>query len=542
MAWLRQTAEHVVCRRATVGRSELWTIARRVRSVAGGVLAVTAAGLLASCATGPAPYTKTVTTAPLDTQTTTLARISAKNGDPRDGRSGMYLVNDGPEALALRLIMAEKAERTIDAQYYLLHDDEAGHLFAWSLVEAAERGVRVRLLLDDMDVSGYDAMSAALDKHPNIEIRLFNPFKRGFGTAVASLFEFNRVTRRMHNKSMTGDSVFTIVGGRNIGNEYFAIRTDSNYNDLDVLGAGPIARDVSKTFDQYWNSPYAVPASAVVRDEAQALSLAEAMAVLSDLADQAAQSQYGQALTADAWKRFSGRSLGLKWVPATLVADPPEKAAGEADAQNLVAGQLMPYLEGAQSHLYVSSAYFVPRKNGTALLSGLSERGVEVSILTNSLESTDVPPVYGHYAPSRKELLSSGVALWELRPDAERVDRRRLGLGLSQSSLHTKAFSIDDRYLFVGSFNWDPRSVWLNNEMGVLMDSPELARQATDLFRQNLRKNAYELRLDDESGIDWLAYREEDGVLVRLRDEPVSSGWKLFMGQFYGLIPFGSQL
>ncbi len=498
--------------------------------------------LLVSCASGPGEYTKTVTRSNENTNGTFLSRVAARAGDPRDGRTGIYLVTDGPEALALRLAIAEKSERTIDAQYYLLHDDEAGHLYARSLVEAAERGVRVRLLLDDMDVAGYDAMTAALEKHPNIEIRLFNPFKRGFGRNVASLFEFSRVTRRMHNKSMTGDGVFTIVGGRNIGNEYFAAREDSNYNDLDVLAAGPVAKEVSGTFDTYWNSPYAVPASAVIRDQQQDLSLADAMARLSSLASAAAQTPFGQALTHDVREKIARSRLELDWVPATLIADPPEKAAGEPDAESLVAGQMLPYLNQASSSLYVSSAYFVPEDQGVEYLSAMSARGVSVNILTNSMDSTDVLPVYGKYARSREELLEAGVSLYELRPNAARADRERLGLGLSQSSLHTKAFIIDEHYLFVGSFNWDPRSVWLNNEMGVLIRSSSLSRTALKLFKENLRRNAYKLQLDESGGIDWLTYREEDGVNVLYKTEPRSSAWRTFQSRFFGILPFGRQL
>ncbi|MDW4551744.1 phospholipase D family protein [Defluviimonas sp. D31] len=497
---------------------------------------------LASCATGPGDYTKTVTRSLENTEGTFLARAVARAGDPRDGRTGVKLVADGPEALELRLAIAEKAERTIDAQYYLLHNDEAGHLFAWSLVKAAERGVRVRLLIDDMDVAQYDAMSAALDKHPNIEIRLFNPFKRGFGKNVASLFEFNRVTRRMHNKSMTGDAVLSLVGGRNIGNEYFAAEEDSNYNDLDVLVAGPVAGQVSRTFDDYWNSTYAVPVSVAVQDRRNDLTLEEAMTRLSSLANAAEKSSFGSSLTKDARKRIGSSRLDLTWVPAKLIADPPEKAAGEAEAETLVAGQLLPYLDRARSSLYVSSAYFVPRQRGVDYLSALSARGVDVHILTNSVDSTDVLPVYGKYARSREDLLSAGVSLYELRADAERQDRERLGLGLSQSSLHTKAFILDESYLFVGSFNWDPRSVWLNNEMGILIESPVLAREWLPFFKRHLRKNAFKLQLDETGGIDWLTYLEDDGVSVLYRDEPTSSGWRLFKSRVYGVLPFGKQL
>jgi putative cardiolipin synthase len=266
------------------------------------------------------------------------------------------------------------------------------------------------------------------------------------------------------------------------------------------------------------------------------------MARLSALAGTAAQSEYGRALTHDARDRLFRSRIDITWVPAKLVADPPEKAAGEAEAESLVAGQMLPYLNNAESSLHVSSAYFVPRDRGTEFLSEMSERGVDVFILTNSMDSTDVLPVYGHYARSRKELLSAGVSLYELRPDANRADRDRLGLGLSQSSLHTKAFVIDRKYLFIGSFNWDPRSVWLNNEMGVLIESPALSKYAVGLFRENLRKNAYRLQLDERGGIDWLTYREDDGVNVLYPDEPVSSGWRTFKSRVFGVLPFGRQL
>lgn len=502
------------------------------------IMAVT----LAACGQAPQDVTRTQSFAAPATGQTFLERNVVAPGNPRDGRSGMYLVSDGPEALALRVALAARAERTIDAQYYLLHNDDAGVVFANSLVQAADRGVRVRLLLDDMDTAGYDAVSAALDTHPNIEIRLFNPFRRGLGRNIGSLFEISRVNRRMHNKSFTADNAVTIVGGRNIGDEYFAARDDSNYNDLDVLGAGPIAQQVSSNFDLYWNSPYAYPAGAVVQQDAQTLNLEQAQARLAARMDAALETPYLAALEKDARGYFQrSRGQNLTWVPARLISDPPEKAAGEADDASIVAGQVMPYLQGAQDSLFVSSAYFVPREGGTRLLSGLSERGVDVTVLTNSMDSTDVLPVYGHYARSRPDLLEAGVALWELRPDFDRGDRTRLGLGLSQSSLHTKAFAIDRRYLFVGSFNWDPRSVRLNNEMVVLMESPALASGAVDLFTENLRRNAYELSLDAEGGIDWLA-RTEDGRQLLYKSEPTGSDWDLFMSRLFGVLPIGGQL
>lgn len=506
------------------------------------LLSLVLVAALAACGQAPREVSRTVTTTPPATGQTFLERTVVAPGNPRDGRSGMHLVSDGPEALALRVALAARAERTIDAQYYLLHNDDAGVVFANSLVEAADRGVRVRLLLDDMDVAGYDAVSAALDTHPNIEIRLFNPFRRGLGRNIGSLFEFSRVNRRMHNKSFTADGAVTIVGGRNIGDEYFAARDDSNYNDLDVLGAGPIAREVSENFDSYWNSPYAIPARAVVQQDSLELGLDEAQARLAARMETALETPYLAALQREARGYFQrNRGQALTWVPARLLSDPPEKAAGEADAASIVVGQVTPYLQRAEDSLFVSSAYFVPRKGGTRRLAALSGRGVDVTILTNSLASTDVLPVYGHYARSRTDLLEAGVNLWELRPDFNRGDRTRLGLGLSQSSLHTKAFAVDRRFLFVGSFNWDPRSAWLNNEMVVLMDSPALASDAVDLFTENLRRNAYELLIDDAGGIDWMA-RTEDGGRLLYKSEPTGSGWDTFLSRLYGVLPMGGQL
>jgi len=493
------------------------------------------------CGTGPRQVEKTVSVAPADTGTTFLARRADSLGNPHDGRSGFYLLNNGIEALAARLMLSERAERTIDAQYYLVHNDAAGQLFAGQLLDAADRGVRVRLLIDDMDTSGYDDMTAALTRHPNIEIRLFNPFRRGPGKMIASLFEFNRINRRMHNKSMTFDNQVTIVGGRNIGDEYFAAHEDSNYDDLDVLGVGPIAQEVSRTFDEYWNSPYAVPASAVVRDKDGDLSLDEARERLSALVESARQTEYGEALTHGIRGAVDSGTITLDWVPAKVFADPPQKAAGETEESEILISEMAPFVRSAQNELVVSSAYFVPGPRGTAFLTGLAEKGVNVRILTNSLDSTDVEPVHGHYARYREELLGAGVELWELRPDNERPDRDWIGLGHSLSGLHTKAFAIDRRYLFVGSFNWDPRSANINTEMGILLDAPAFAQEAVRGLHEKLPRAAYRLHLNEDGEIEWLA-RREDGVWVAYGSEPSDSGWRSFRTNVYGILPIGGQL
>jgi putative cardiolipin synthase len=462
-------------------------------------------------------------------------------GNPNDGRSGFYLLPNGSEALAARLLLSDRAEKTIDAQYYLVHDDVAGHLFASQLLKAADRGVRVRLLVDDMDTSGYDAMTSALDTHPNIEIRLFNPFWRQRGKALNAILDFRRINRRMHNKSMTFDNAVTIVGGRNIGTEYFEANENSNYYDLDVMGVGPIASEVSTSFDTYWNSPYAVPSRVVIQRDDARLSTVEARARMERLRAAALQTSYGSALVHRFGQGLAQGSLKLTWAPSRLVADPPEKAAGDLEGLPIVATVMQPYFDRAEKDLFVASAYFVPRKSGEARLAALEARGVDVTILTNSFDSNDVEPVYAHYARSRKPLLTSGVELWELRPNVDRIDRSLLGLGLSQSGLHTKAFIIDRKHFFVGSVNWDPRSVKINTEMGILIESPEMSTKAVKAFKRRLRDTAYEVKLDEHGDLYWLSKQENDTLLLQ-RSEPADSGLRLFKARILGVLPIGSQL
>ncbi|MDB6177266.1 phospholipase D family protein [Paracoccus sp. Z330] len=495
--------------------------------------------LVTACARPVVVGDKVTTTAFTDTSATFLARKVDSLSPPRDGRSGVRLVPSGPEALAMRQVLSEQAERSIDAQYYLLHDDVTGHIFAGELLLAADRGVRVRLLLDDMYTSEYDPMTIALTRHPNINVRLFNPFRRHVPRAVNSLFEFSRIDRRMHNKSMTFDNQVTIVGGRNIGDEYFSARNDSNYDDLDMLAVGPVVEQVSGIFDDYWNSPHAIPAQSIIRPGPDAPSYDQARARLIARYDSANQTAYASAVTHDVRAQLRAGDLGLTWAPAQVLADPPHKAAGPSDL--VLASYIAPLLRSAQRELIVESAYFMPGERGTALLKGIAQSGVRVVILTNSLESNDVGMVHGHYARYRKELLQAGVELWELRPDKERPDRSLLKLGQSLSGLHAKAFSIDGKKLFVGSFNWDPRSIDINTEMGILVGSPELTETASRQFLQSLPDAAYKLRLNDRGQIEWLE-RQDDGRWTGYGQEPAKSGWQRFITGFYGYLPVGKEL
>jgi putative cardiolipin synthase len=458
------------------------------------------------------------------------------------GQSGFYLLNNGIEALAARLLLSSRAERSIDAQYYLLHADLAGYVFVDQLLKAADRGVRVRLLLDDMTTKGHDVGLAVLDSHPNIEVRIFNPFSRRTARWWDLLTDLGRISHRMHNKSMTFDNQITIVGGRNIGEEYFDARPDMNYNDLDFMSIGPVVQEVSQAFDRYWNSAVAVPVQALVDAPKDPRELAQIRQRFDARVAEAKQSQYRAAFDSSLAEALAFREEHLTWVPWTLVVDPPEKAqAGfEARRSEQLTGLLRPTADAAQSEFVLVSPYFVPQDRGVEWLRGMRQRGLRVVVVTNSLSSTDVAPVHAGYSRSRKRLLEAGVELWEIRDDPARRDRERRGLGHSASSLHTKAFAVDRRNLFVGSFNFDPRSADINTEMGIVVDSPSLAAPAVDRMFQVLPTQAYRLRLDGDGDIEWVA--QENNTEVVYRTEPHTSFWKRFQVGFLRLLPIEEQL
>jgi len=476
------------------------------------------------------------------TADTFLGQRVASLSAAHPNQSGFYLLDDGIDALAARLLLSGRAERSIDAQYYLLHNDIAGQLFMVALLQAADRGVRVRLLVDDITTAGYDVGMAAFDAHPNMEIRVFNPFSRSRGRMLSSVTEFRRINRRMHNKSMTFDNQATIVGGRNIGAVYFEAQEDSNYNDLDVLGLGPVAQEVSAAFDTYWNDPVAVPAKLLVNSENATANLDERRAAIPELIANARQTPFGAALESTLLNAINNNETALSWSQATVVADPPQKAQHDyrGDHPEQLSSVMGPVVRATENELVVVSAYFVPGQSGVELFRNLRDRGVRVLIMTNSLAANDVVPVHAGYARYRKALLEAGVELWEVRAEAKRESRQRRGLGYSQSSLHTKAFAVDQRYLFIGSFNWDPRSVNINTEMGIYLDAPDLTVPVLEYFERRRPELAYRLRLDETGEIEWVGWK--NGQEVIYHNEPGASFWKRFSAGFYSLLPIESQL
>lgn len=481
---------------------------------------------------------------------TRLAKAVEREAADHPGLSGFHLLGDGLDAFAARVLAANAAERTIDVQYYLFHDDLTGGVMMERLLAAADRGVRVRLLLDDIATAGYDLDLAALDDHPNVEVRLFNPFaNRGF-RYLEMVSRFGRVTRRMHNKSFTVDGVVTIVGGRNIGDEYFAADPSVEFGDLDVLAAGPVAEEVSSVFDRYWNSELAYPASQLSRGALSPGRLQELRVGLQRRASEARSSPYGRRIRhSTLFRDLTAGELVLHWGRAQVFADEPEKLLDDpADRSTHMGPRLRPVADAVSQELLIFSPYFVPGPQGVDWLVSLEERGVRVRVLTNSLASNDVGIVHAGYSKYRPALLRGGIELHEAKAQPERPSGDHGGVGSSSSaSLHAKTFVFDRERLFVGSLNLDPRSAALNTEMGIVFHSPALARAVSDWADANLDAVAYELGPDPDDcrtckghRIRWIDHRPE-GERVYFRD-PETGPVRRLLIWFVRWLPIEGQL
>ncbi len=476
-----------------------------------------------------------------DSGDTRLGRAIADRAAANPGKTGIYALPDGRDAFAARMLLAQAADRSLDLQYYIWHEDTTGQLLFDAVWQAAERGVRVRMLLDDANTRGLDATIAALDAHPNIEVRLFNPFaNRGFRLGDA-ITDFSRVNRRMHNKSFIVDNQAAIVGGRNIGDEYFDAGSPVGFTDLDVLAVGAIVRDLVEGFDRYWNSGSAYPAARLIAPAAP-----DTLAGRRDGWERSRQapktSGYLQALRETELVRqlLDGR-LQFEWVGAQVVSDDPGKVLQPLDRRDL---HMLPHLENALGRplreLDLVSPYFVPGSEGTKAFLALVKRGVQVRVLTNALAATDVGLVHAGYSRYREELLRGGARLYELKPGADmrrhRDESGHLGIGSSLSSLHAKTFAVDRTRIFVGSFNLDPRSARLNTEMGVVLDSPLLAKRLSEWFDTVVPDSAYELRVAaGDKGLEWRE-RTAAGEVVHT-SEPQTGLLKRLWIDFLSILP-----
>jgi len=455
---------------------------------------------------------------------------------PHEGRSGFRLLPNSTEAFMARAELIRNAKTSLDLQYYIVHDGLSTRALIDELLQAADRGVRVRILLDDTTSDGLDEVIATLAAHPNIQIRLFNPLNLGRSTgatrSLGRLFNLSQQHRRMHNKLWLADSAVAIVGGRNLGDEYFDAEPNLNFTDIDMLSVGPVAEQLSHSFDQYWNSTLSKPIDDFMYWTPDAKDLAEARQRLTHSLNEAhveKKDLYERLMAYKTQPRMKTWLNELIWAHNQALWDAPTKvlSRGEPDPHLLLTTQLSPDLLNVHQELMMISAYFVPGQQGLTYLTGLSDKGVSVSLLTNSLEATDVPAVHGGYAPYRKALLEHGVKLFELRRQPGDPSNRGSGpaflrtrtlKGGSESSLHSKAMIFDRQKTFVGSFNFDPRSVLWNTEVGVLVDSPELTEYLRELALQGMAPAiSYQARLENDRVV-WVT--EDNGKIHTLYKEP----------------------
>ena len=502
--------------------------------------------IISGCASnGMLTQNQVVTSAFEDTSSTYLATLFEPFANSHPKLTGLFPIESGEKALIARLELIVHAEKSLDVQYYIWHDDMTGKLMQKALLDAADRGVRVRLLLDDMDTSGKDGGLAALDSHPNIELRVFNPFTNRT-LRLADLFKGPvRLNHRMHNKSLTADNQVTIVGGRNIGNEYFAAEAHVHFADLDTLAIGSAVKEVSIAFDLYWNHKYVVNFSYFYPDHNAGKSLDQLRSELINNFEFTKTSIYADAI-ANSYQLFQEQRApeNWHWGQATVIYDDPIKIEDKSnpDDTHLIA-KLFKLLGSAKQELIIISPYFVPGEQFTEYLSDLTQQGTTVKILTNSLAATDVAAVHAGYMNYRVDLLSAGVNLYEYKPDINQVDlSSKLTIrGSSPGSLHAKALALDKHWIFIGSFNLDPRSAIWNTEIGIVAESPFLASTLSNGFEHDIRDNAYELVFDPKSKkIEWLEY-EEDQV-IRYEKEPHTSSWQRFVVRLMSWLPIESQL
>jgi putative cardiolipin synthase len=504
------------------------------------LLLLAASGLLLADHLTPRATGAPSTALPLQPAQTAIDRELTPYLATHPGQTAATLLHDGLDAFTVRAASARLAGRSLDLQYYMWHDDLVGHLLAREAYAAAERGVRVRILLDDINTKGLDPALLALDAHPNIEVRLYNPFRNRSGVwrLLEMVQRFFSVNHRMHNKAWIVDGRLAVVGGRNIGDEYFDADSRVNFRDLDMLLLGPAVTDASRIFDTFWNSSAAVPIEALNPQTPDNLhKLVDRLT--HESAESAAQVYLQRVAASPSAQRLANHELSVHWSANIVVASDPPLKTRFKDRSDWLQPRLIAHLAGVHSEVLLISPYFVPGKSGTATLIALAHAGTRVGVVTNSLAANDVPAVHSGYERYRGQLLDGGVSLFEIRRNGPKLAPSLFGS--SGASLHTKAFVIDGERGFVGSFNIDPRSANLNTEMGVLFDDPGLA---SDLRQEYLRLASpglsYQVRRGTNGSLQWL-----DGSTQppqTLDHEPGAGWWQRASTRVMSWLPIESQL
>jgi putative cardiolipin synthase len=505
---------------------------RYVRQFAFASMAIIVAG----CASIDYDFPREESYAIEDTQDTYLGKQLADDVAAHPGESGFYPILEGIDSLALRLLMAERAEKTIDAQYFLIYNDIVGKAFANALIKAANRGVRVRFLLDDILSKGLDPGLAALNSHPNIEVRIFNPLNHRSARAL-NIGQYDRMTRRMHNKSFTVDNQITLVGGRNIAGEYYDARDDEKFLDIDVLGIGSVVSDVSTMFDTYWNFRAAVPMEAIAEAPENAAEIVAGLdATVKEMLKDEKAGIYADAVKANILKYVETKTEVFSWSDYDLVYDMPDKSSKKTfNEDDLITKKMAESLGSIDEELFISTPYFVLTKEDIEWFGNLRARGVEVTVFTNSLASNNHTTVHSKYGPTRKALLEMGIKLYEQRAAMDRPVDEKVEKGDVLSTLHAKAFAVDRRSLFIGSFNWNQRSLNQDTESGVIIHSPDLATRFVEGLSAVMPETSFEVSLDESNNLLWTTV--EDGQEITVSKEPQTGAWKRFTAWFLRIAP-----
>ena len=502
--------------------------------------------LLGGCATVPKEVERPLSFQVTETDRTAAAGLARPRIEVQAEYSGFTLLTGGYRALETRLALVDLAEKSVDIQTFIWQSDTAGRLLAERLLAAAERGARIRLLIDDFYLSDRDFNLAAFDAHPNINVRVFNPFGTRFlltpigrlRRGIELVSDFSRLNHRMHNKVFVVDDELAIIGGRNIGDEYFDLHEKSNLVDLDLLAAGPIVGDASVSFDTYWNSSWAYPITAFREHPSKRKVAAAQQRLMAWAADEKAE----LGIEVPGIEFLEKLVHGFIWSPAEIIFDDPDKALGEdARGASRVGPRLQEIADQSSSEILISTPYLLPIKDGHAL-SGALERGVSVNILTNSLASTDGVAAYAGFSKYEKDFITAGIEIFEFKPD---ISKFVLGNGAPQGSgtggLHAKVVVFDRKTVFIGTFNLDPRSAKLNTEIGIVVHNPVLAERVADLIEKLMEpENSWRMDIDEGGTLVW-----RDGTLaesVSHTGAPEAGAWRRFQAFLLSLLPIDDQL
>lgn len=456
-----------------------------------------------------------------------------------DPDSKFLALHKNDEALALRCALIEQATQSIDAQYYSWHADTSGQWLISKLIEAADRGVRVRLLLDDIQLLGSDRRIATLNGHKNIEVRIFNPFMTRWQVRLFWVFDLlwnlNRLNRRMHNKVLIADNVAAIIGGRNIGDEYFGLNPSFNFQDLDLLVAGSEVEKLSSSFDLFWNNNHSKSARRLIAFRPRRLDFRHLKKRLKKNSVRSKQifnridKLKGKLLTNP---EFQNKLINSK---AKMFYDLPD--TDPVEEQNM-AHELYQCNMHTKNQLTIISAYFIPSKELLKSLQSLLDNGVHIQVLTNSLASIDVTAAFAGYERYRTQLLNMGIELFEFRPEAEQHNISAASfVNSNYISLHAKSIIYDDESVYIGSLNLDPRSEKLNTEIGLFINNAELTDSVYRVFIDDLKQGKYwQVKFNDQSKLIWQCGHEI------IYTQPARSFWQRLAKSIYSLLPIQQHL